>query len=149
MNDLPVLFRLAAHTDNNFIYGSWLPSERNNIRLTPKEIYTKEQTNKIKYILSHSQTMVAYLDPLPNEPEILLAYIVYQYLHERLIIHYAFTKNSFRNKGIQRMLINLINILHTPIILTAIPQANILKTMQKTTNIIYDHYYFERKTYGE
>jgi hypothetical protein len=145
----PITYRLSNEHDKPFIYASWLSSEKNNTPayLTPKLTYQQEQTKKIDYLLTKSQTFMALLDPLRDEPDVLIAYLTYQYLNDHLIVHYAFTKSSYRQLHFQSKMLELINPLNQPIILTCQPDKKILTNLQKKHQIFYDHFYFQRNFY--
>ena len=151
--DAPVSFRLATQTDYPFVFACWLSSVKATTaaKLTPPAIYAQDQTNLINYLIkSGMQIFICHLDSVPDEPsQTLLSFIAYQYLPTNLIIHYAFTKSPFRNNHFQSHMLNLINILHQPIILTSPPDKHILKQLQQTNNVFYDHYFFTRKFYNE
>jgi len=139
MNDLPIQYRLRKESDDNLIFACWLSSQKYACQPTPNSLYQHDQEQKIRYLLNHSNTMVAYLDPVPNEPETLLAYLIYQYKDDHLLIHHAFTKSPFRLQGIQTNILSLINQINLPIIITCKPI--------ETSKMIYDAFYFERQYY--
>lgn len=141
--DLPVRYRLAKAEDEVWIKAAWRSSEYNNTaaKLSPHTLYKTDANTKINHLFHQSQTMVAYLE---KESDTLLSFITYQYADDSLMIHYAFTKSPFRERGLQSNLIKLVNILHQPIVLTCQPYESILKHLQQKYNIIFDYYYFQR-----
>lgn len=99
--------RPAVGNDLNFIYSTWLNSYRHASRLGSsmrKSVFFKEYYGVLDDILARAKVLVACL---PEEPTVILAFFVYEHRNhpELSIIHYAFTKESFRSLGIQRSLV--------------------------------------------
>jgi len=151
MKSIPVSFRLFdPHTDYNWVHKSWLSSERflGSNSLVPRKLYNDAANNRIKYLLKHAVTMVAYLE---DEPNVLLSFINYQIEEDNLVIHYSFTKSDFRCQGICKELVKTINVLDLPIVITCIPNPywyNILHEDGKLCKALYDCAYFTRGFYG-
>lgn len=145
MNINPVSYRLMKPEDSQWVKKAWSSSEHDMTaaRIVPHSVYKTDEEARVSYMLSTSVTMVAYLD---KEPDTLISFMTYQIQHNRLYIHYAFTKSSFRRQGIIKDMIDNVNIFHFPIVATCTPpNGNILS--KHFNNAIYDHFYFTRKFY--
>lgn len=88
--------------------------------------------------------MIAYLD---DEPNTILAYNVYSYSDDKLIIHFAFTKSPFQRQGVQKAILDLINPNKLDIVLTCLPYQE--KFIHKiTSKNIYDPFFYNRGLLG-
>lgn len=96
--------RKAIPEDIPFIYSSWLNSYKYDSTVgfsVRKGLFFSEYRTILDYILSQSDTKVLVACD-PDYPNTIFGYLVYQ----PNTIHYAFTKESFRNLGIQTSLYN-------------------------------------------
>lgn len=106
-NSLPWQIRKAMPADIPFIYSSWLKSFKYGSTLGKsmrKGIFFEQYREVIDLILSDSQVVIACLK---DSPEVILSYLVYESysMNSNYIIHYAFTKESFRNMKIVNSLV--------------------------------------------
>ena len=150
MSERVFQFRLYNPTmDHNWVHKSWQTSERefsHAAYLSPRKLFNAASTKKIEWLLTHSITMVSYLE---HEPNTLLAFMTYQFVnswsedrrYDALVIHYAFTKSDFRCQQIITDMLKLTNPLNLPIVITGEPNEYIFRKMN---NALYDYAYFTR-----
>lgn len=100
--------REGEKKERNLILSSWLKSLRrysNYHAAIAAHIYFRVHAQAIEHTLNISQVVVA--TPKSDE-NIAIAYLVYEPRDGYLILHYAYTKKSFRKMGIQHSLIESI-----------------------------------------
>ena len=98
-----VSFRGGIEDDHSFILNSWLRSYYNTANINPvipRKVFFKHEPDFIKYFLKEHYTMVAYD---PNDRSHILGYCVYK--PELDLLHYIYVKDSFRNLGIGKQLL--------------------------------------------
>jgi len=93
----------SSHADDiAFIIASWLRSYKHKSSFAKRiqhNIFYKWHEQVIKRILDRSAVLVAHMK---DEPEIILAYIVF----EPNTIHYIYTKDEWRMMGIAKALLD-------------------------------------------
>lgn len=104
----PWCIRTANGSDLNFIYSTWLNNYRSDSRIgrsVRKGIFFSEYYSVIDKILGKNSTHVLIAHP-PNEPNVITAFMVYEDSIDDtpFVLHYAFTKEVFRNLGIAKSL---------------------------------------------
>ena len=95
--------REARGNDLAFIYSTWLNSYRSDShhrKTCTKFVFFKEYPKVIDLILARSQVLVACL---PDDENVIIGYLVCETMNN--ILHYAYTKESFRNLGVAKSLI--------------------------------------------
>lgn len=103
--DLPVKIRALEESDKPFILNSWLKSNRDSLLVkgVSNTIYFEKHHAVVMNLLDVSTTVIL-CDP--DSPKIVYAYLVFEVRKgNRLILHYAYTKRSFRRMGLMRSLI--------------------------------------------
>jgi hypothetical protein len=89
-------FGIREHTkeDLNFIFSSWLSHQKQGFPnpIIPSRFYFKGETDRITRLLDKSKVYVACPE---DEPTQILAWICIT-TEPTEVIHYAFTKSSFR-----------------------------------------------------
>lgn len=97
--------RSMQQGDRNFILNSWLKSFRNAPSVNGMEnpAYFHEQSKVITELLDNCAVLMA-VDPKDNDS--IFGYLVYQWADGQFVIHYVYTKHTFRNKGVAQYLIH-------------------------------------------
>jgi hypothetical protein len=117
---LPTLLRAPKAEDINFIYSSWLKSYRNSEdanRMT-NEVYYGNYKKTIEGILLNSRAIITCN---PEDIDQVYGYVVYQNYNNITILHYAYTKYTYRKLGVAQELISSIfpEITKTPLVVTS------------------------------
>lgn len=97
--------RQAIEPDASFIFSSWLKSFRHS-RLAgnvASSIYFTEHHKIIESLLTQCKTLVACN---PEDKNQIFGYLCYEEIDGILVIHYVYTKHTFRKMGIAECLIN-------------------------------------------
>lgn len=100
---LPVYIRLADDGDASFVYKSWLDSwwVQNKDQFQP--LFYKGHRQVIKRLMENAITVIACSD---DDPNLIFAWMCGLRTHNnRLIVHYAYTKEAFRSFGLARTLL--------------------------------------------
>lgn len=102
-NQIPINFRTLETEDESFIYNSWLKSFRNSPLAKPlcNEVYFRNHKLIINNILQRSTTLLACN---PEDSSQIYGYIVYEMLRGVPIVHYVYTKYTYRKLGIAKQL---------------------------------------------
>lgn len=99
--------RGLKESDKNFILNSWLKSLRAQNQFfaqIPAKIYFEVHAKSIQRIFHTAQALIAH--PI-NEPDIVIGYLIYDPSPGRyVILHYGYVKNSFREMGLFRLLLD-------------------------------------------
>lgn len=105
MSKIPLQLRFGQSTDLNFIYNSWLKSVADTFFAhgMPKKIYYDLHAEVIKDLLECSRVIVAVN---PEDSEHIFGFIVYHpdYQHNRLILHFVYVKQPYRQLGVANKL---------------------------------------------
>ena len=94
--------------DTNFIFHTWLKSYRKRVHTCPDRLYFPYQQALIARLCQRSRCTVACNK---TDPSFILGYAIAQPfrnaadLKEPLVVHFAFTKLSYRRLGILRALL--------------------------------------------
>lgn len=99
-SDLQWAIRPASGSDLNFLYSTWLNSYRCDSKIgksTKKSVYFGEYYSVVDSILEKAKTLIACLS---EEPNVIVGFLVF----EPQVLHYCFTKESFRGLGVARSL---------------------------------------------
>lgn len=101
---LPIRLRGYQPGDANFIYNSWLRSNRQNTPydLCENPIYFTEHHKLIERLLKDCKTVIACS---VNDVAEIYGYICYQEVESTMVFHYAYVKHTFRNLGIAKELV--------------------------------------------
>jgi hypothetical protein len=91
--------RFAQPNDLNFVIKSYLESYRESLASVSNAIYYENQQKLFKSLLLKSKTIVL-CNPLDEDQ--VFAFLVYQ---EPNIVHYAFTKKTYKRLGFANHLI--------------------------------------------
>ncbi len=103
MTDKNWIIRPAQGDDLPFIYSTWAKSFRygSNFGKSCRNSVFYPQFNRVIDLILDDSSTITVVACLPEEPEVILSYLVYQ----PDVIQYAFTKFAFRNLGISRSLL--------------------------------------------
>lgn len=103
-----IYIRDPHEADLPFIFNSWLRSFRNSsfCRYVDNTIYFTEHHKLVEKILKRSTVKIACS---PQNPEDVYGYICHENIDGFFVLHYAYTKQSFRNLGIFRALLATTN----------------------------------------
>ncbi len=94
-----VYIRDAAEADLPLIFSSWLKSFRNGTfaKFIDNTIYFEQHHKVIEKLLKRSKVRVACS---PTNPEDIFGYLVWEKMDGVFILHYGYTKHTFRNLGV-------------------------------------------------
>jgi hypothetical protein len=130
--------RDAEVEDVNFIFNSWLKSFRAGTMCRDVEstIYFSEHHKLIEKLVRRGTTRVVCAD---NDPATIIGWACYERIDGILVVHYAYTKHTFRALGVQR---KLIEELQTDFKLASIytHQTLLAKRLATKYNMIYHPY---------
>jgi hypothetical protein len=145
---LPIEYRLGVETDIPYVANSWFLGNRNNHfnGFIDNAVYEVEQTKIIQKLLGQSQIFVANLEDQPN---VIIAYQVYQYLGDKCFLHWMNTKgesNMFRGKGVQSRLLDMINPDNKfQLVITSFPRKDkLFEHLRYKYDAIFDPYFIMR-----
>lgn len=104
MEKLPVRLRNMRPEDKSFILNSWLKSYRQApaVRRMENNAYYHEQQKVIHDLLDNVNVLIACNEADNNQ---IYGYLVSQRISNVFVIHFLYTKLTFRNCGIAKMLI--------------------------------------------
>lgn len=102
-----VIVRTATQDDMPFIYSSWLNHQRHTFPnvIVPGRMYYKGETYRLDKLLEKTQVFVACTSEDQNQ---ILAWVCAT-TAPTLIVHYAFTKPTFRRLKIFTSILQLIS----------------------------------------
>ncbi len=103
-----IRIRDIEQADVAFLFNSWLKSFRSG-RLAAKvdnSIYFSEHHKIIERLVHGAKTIVACN---PAEPGQIFGYAVYEKIDGIFVLHYIYTKHTYRNMGIAREMLNHID----------------------------------------
>lgn len=133
-----ISIRDVVQDDIAFIFNSWLRSHRQG-RLCAKvdnAIYFAEQHKLIEKLIKRGKVKLA-VDP--KEPGNILAYLVYEYVQGIFVIHYVYTKHTFRNMGIaKQLMLNTGHNFETASCMTHL--TPVAEKLQNKFNMVYHPY---------
>lgn len=89
--------RKAFRNDLPFVYNSWLKSSRKDFPDLRDDEYFVMNTAKIDKILDRAEVKIACE---PEDSAFYYGYIVYEFIDDFPVLHYGYTKASYRNFGI-------------------------------------------------
>lgn len=102
---IPILLRAPKAEDINFIYSSWLKSYRNSEDASrmSNEVYYGHHKKVIEQLLQTSNAVIACN---PADPDQVYGYTIFQVVNGVMVIHYTYTKFTFRKLGIAKEMIH-------------------------------------------
>lgn len=103
---LPIVVRDALPEDLNFIFNSWLVSykhSRNNLNIA-HPFYYQGQHKVCERILRQAHTLVL-ADKNINDN--IFGYVIYEFVDGVYVLHYAYTKHTYRNLGLFHHMLKL------------------------------------------
>ncbi len=94
-----LVVRDATEADLPLIFSSWLKSFRNStfVKYTDNTIYFEQHHKLIERLLKRSKVRVACS---PTNPEDIFGYLVWEKMDGIFVLHYGYTKHTFRNLGV-------------------------------------------------
>jgi hypothetical protein len=98
-----IYVRDMTEADIPFIFNSWLKSFRNGLicKYVDNAVYFSEHHKLVEKLLKRSTTKIACN---PTNPEDIYGYISYETIDGIFCLHYGYVKQTFRNLGIFRTL---------------------------------------------
>lgn len=148
MKVLPPIIRSARPEDIPFIYSSWLNSYKHGSslgKLTRSSLFFDEYKHIIDLLLSNSRVHVICQ---PENENVIFGYMVSDRLHQegRLVIHYCFIKEAFRNMGMATLLKDSFGGLGKEIYITHATKhtVNMLQS-SKGNNMVYNPFLLYNK----
>lgn len=105
-NELPIKIRPISQVDVPFIFSSWLKSFRSAFfakDIHPKTYYGGHH----KIISSLLQTCTTYVACSESDPTEIYGFICAEHMDGTLVVHYIYTKHTFRNLGIGKKLLEM------------------------------------------
>lgn len=93
---MPTVIRPMQPSDNNLIYNSWLKSygESSDVSGEKKNLYYLRQKKLIDSILSRASVLIICN---PEDEDQVYGYLVYEYLADNFILHWAYVKYTYRH----------------------------------------------------
>lgn len=104
LEGLPLAFRQAGEQDVSFLFNSWMTSFRQapSLQRVAQPFYFNGQHKLIERILAQSQVLLVVDKDTPHN---IYSYIVYEKVEGVLVLHYAYTKQTFRKLGLFKKLL--------------------------------------------
>lgn len=101
---LPIVIRDADESDISFIFNSWLKSFRNGslCRHVDNTVYFTEHHKLIERLLKTCKVRIATSQ---DDAANILGYMVHEKVDGIFVLHYAYTKHTFRCLGVMKQLI--------------------------------------------
>jgi hypothetical protein len=101
---MPISIREALEGDIPFVFSSWLKSFRTGLitKFVDNNIYFSEQHKVVERLLRRSNTIMAVS---PTDPATIYGYLVTERIDGILVVHYGYTKQTFRGMGVLRQLL--------------------------------------------
>lgn len=133
--------REAVPANHPFIYSSFLNELRKSYPANqiPSRIYVKQQHDVVEFLLAHSTTMVI---SYPEDPSVLVGYVVYDQLPEALVLHWVCVDGDHRRKHHAAELIAYALGERKLVIAThVVDKFSILKHKIPGCSVIYDPYF--------
>lgn len=93
----PILIRPATEADISFIFNSWLKSYRGQCKAVTNAVYYKFQHERIEALLKKCNVQVACNTTDHTQ---IYSYLVSEVVEDVQILHFAYTKHSFRQMGL-------------------------------------------------
>ena len=104
---IPIAYRANVANDFPFVYQTFVEGAKTyTYSLMVGKIYYRRYKPIVKNILLRSKVLVACL---PDDPNTIVGYIIYEYLDNIPIIHWVHTRKMFQKQGIAKELCKLIN----------------------------------------
>lgn len=105
---IPIHIREAKAEDVAFLFNSWLESFRNGLvcKGVDHTIYYDQQHKLIEKLFKICTVKIACDE---KDPANIFGYLVYQKIDGITVLHYAYTKHTFRKLGVQRELLKTID----------------------------------------
>lgn len=106
-----IQIRGATNADDSFIFATWLRSYRHSSQFAKRitnEVYFKRHHKVIERILERTG-VTALVAVLPDDPTIILGYLIGEQFQHMPVIHFVYVKQAFRNNGIAQALFNEAN----------------------------------------
>lgn len=99
-----VHIRTATEADIGFIFNSWLKSYKNSAfsKYIANPVYFDLHHKVIESILKRSKVLIA---AQPSDPTRIFGYVCVEEVSGTHVVHYAYTKESFRKMGLLKLLI--------------------------------------------
>jgi len=98
-----VTIREATADDDGFVYNSWLKSSREDAKDMPSHQFYRAQHALIDQMLKTSKVFMAVFK---DDPSFIYGYVVVQVVDNIPVLHFCYTKHSFRRFGILKLLLS-------------------------------------------
>jgi hypothetical protein len=131
-------FRAAEHTDVSFIFSSWLKSNRNSTqyRELQNPVYYAQHHVMVEGLMQSSAIIVA---ANPEDHTQIYGYLCFERIEGYPVVHFAYVKDSFRNLGMLRLLLDEAKIDHTkPFFITH--RTKMCKMLERSMTPIHNPY---------
>jgi hypothetical protein len=108
IDKLPLRIRKGAEGDHPFIYNSWLRSFRDSwfAKMINSTTYYTEHHKVIERLLQTCEVFVACNN---DDVSDIYGYIVAEFVGPIFVLHFAYTKHTYRCLGIGKLLLNQFN----------------------------------------
>lgn len=133
-----ISFRPPDVSDKSFIFNSWLKSFRNSPLAKPlcNEVYFSNHKLIVENILKRSKIVIACSD---EDPMQIFGYTIYEELPGGIIImHYIYTKYTYRKLGIAQQLYDIVVKNDDPILYSH--HTQVVDKVKDKLNLLYDPY---------
>lgn len=134
-----VVFRAATQADVNFIFNSWLKSNRYSPSVLGCEnpVYFAQHHMLIQGLLKHSNVLMAVN---ATDTSQIYGYIVHQNIEGASVVHYLYVKEPYRLLGLAKMLMTTAGIdAAVPFFVTHNTTAT-KKIMSQKSHVIFNPY---------
>lgn len=104
LEGLPIAFREIENQDISFVFNSWMTSYRQskNLVSVAQPFYFNGQHKLIEKILSKAKGLLLVDKDNPSQ---IYSYLVYEFIDGIFVMHYAYTKQTFRKLGLLRRML--------------------------------------------
>jgi hypothetical protein len=106
LDPVPVDVRVGLDSDARFVVSSWVASMRGIYPNRYAHDYWTRMTEDVRAHIERSNTLVAYLEMMPDE---IVSYLVFLRRGGIVIAHFAYTKDGARREGHVSRLLALAN----------------------------------------
>lgn len=134
-----LLVRKAKAMDIPFLTNSWLESFREGhmVSCIPNRVYYAHHHSVIEQVMSKATVLVVCPE---TDPDIILAWMCFEKTDVGLVIHYAYTKRSFRRQGFCKRIYDFILEEEKPELLMASHLTQVGRRLLEKIDGIYNPY---------
>jgi hypothetical protein len=136
----PYVLRSMVPDDEAFIFTSWIKGfhQVTPMNFCPSSVYLPQQRLIITRLLETATTLVACL---PEKPDDIIGYIVYEIVGGLMVVHWMYVKSLFRHNTVATSILQSLypGVTTDPIVVTH--NFNAFRDVRHRFNIQYDPYF--------